>query len=195
MSLSVSAGELAERVSDEDFKKLGLTNIVKQADIKNYNSLFDLLPYNDDYVIILIETAPSSGHWVSLYRKGKTFYYFDSYGKSPDKELELISPEKREELGETHRDLSFLISKLPKQAKFEFNSIDFQNKAQGYATCGKYTACFIIYMKQREATLKNFQNFLVDMKKKFNKNYDNIICVIYDRLYTEYTTHIQSRMK
>jgi len=46
-------------------------------------------------IINLDESKIEGTHWVSLFIKYKTSYYFDSYGFLPTKEVELYCPEPR----------------------------------------------------------------------------------------------------
>ncbi len=63
----------------------------------------------------------------------------DSYG---DGELKQISQNVRYELGEDTELLTKLIQTIPKDYKFEYNKIQFQQYGNGINTCGKWnTVC------------------------------------------------------
>ncbi len=78
-------------ISNNDIEDvLPNTRIVKYSDLANYNHIAKLLPKIKDYVVILTETKPQSGHWTALTRNKNIITYFDSYGKV--EELNFISP-------------------------------------------------------------------------------------------------------
>ena len=57
--------------------------IVKYAELDQYETIYDLLPYKMDFVFLLTESELNSGHWTLIIRDGTKFECFDSYGESP----------------------------------------------------------------------------------------------------------------
>jgi len=117
--------------------------------------------------IILIETKPNSGHWVSLLKDGDTYIFFDSYGYSPDYELNLIPKLQRLLLGEDHRE----ITRLCRGKKIIHNKIRFQGANS--STCGRYNILWIEMWKMN-FSLPEFQSFL--KRNKGDMSYDELIC-------------------
>jgi len=54
--------------------------IVKYADLDQYETIYDLLPNQMDFVFLLTESELNSGHWTLIIRDGTKFEYYDSYG-------------------------------------------------------------------------------------------------------------------
>ena len=59
------------------------SKIVKYADLDIYESIYDLLPNQMDFCLILTEAKYNVGHWTVLIRNDIKFEYFDSYSDSP----------------------------------------------------------------------------------------------------------------
>ena len=108
--------ELPKMVSDEDIQRyLGQgakAKTKKYSELANYNNINDLLPDDNDYCIILVESQRNSGHWTCLLKYNDTIESFDSYGDgggSIDHELSFIPDVMRRMLGENNQQLSKLL--------------------------------------------------------------------------------------
>lgn len=130
--------------SDDDIRHyLGNdAKIIVYKDLYNYNSIFDLLPEDRSFVVILIETKRRSGHYIVLCRIGTTLYYFDSYGKGVDEELKYINPFWRKELRENEKILSRMIKNSEYQ--LEYNSRKLQTERSYDDSCGRWCVWFIL---------------------------------------------------
>jgi hypothetical protein len=107
LSYSYSDGDIRHYLGDD-------AKIIEYMVLKAYNTLFELLPNDKSYCVILIETSDNVGHWVCISRSGSgatngRLYYFDPYGKGVDEELKLISPWWRKKLGEHEKMLLKLL--------------------------------------------------------------------------------------
>lgn len=67
------------------------------------------------------------GHWTLLVRTSNVLSYFDSYGMRPDSELQLISPEVRQENHENHQLTNLLNNMIGKGFTLTYNQHEFQN--------------------------------------------------------------------
>jgi ActR/RegA family two-component response regulator len=101
------ATEIKQRVSipmsDADLEKytgVKPEEILKYSDLKNYASIRELLPNDQDFKIILIEQRSNIGHWVTVMRYGTTCEYFNSYGKPADTDWIFVNRMMRVILGE-----------------------------------------------------------------------------------------------
>ena len=127
-------------LSDTDLKHIlgDDLKIVKYADLSKEASLESLLPKAPDYCIILIEEEQDSGHWVALMRYDNTVEFFDPYGKKWDTELAWISPEKRQQLGETQKYPSGLLERT--NLKRIYSPYHFEKESSTVNTCGSHCA-------------------------------------------------------
>ncbi len=64
-----------------------LESICKSLDIKNFRGVYmmdeieKLSPSrNESYIVNLQNSNEHGSHWLSIYKKGKSIFYFDSYG-------------------------------------------------------------------------------------------------------------------
>ena len=140
-------------------------DIVLYRDLHRYNSIGELF-FEDNLRIILIESSPGYGHWVSLIKTGDdTYTYFNSYGHPPDYEMRFLKPFYRNLLGEDPAE----IHRLAKGKKLIYNKVKFQDKDS--STCGRWQVLWA-EMYNRGYSLKEFQSFL-----KINKTttYDDLV--------------------
>ena len=83
MNIPLSNDQIIDVVGDP------ADDIILYKDLHKFNSIEELFK-DDNLRIILIETKPSYGHWVSLIKDGDTYIYFNSYGFAPDHELQFL---------------------------------------------------------------------------------------------------------
>jgi len=96
--------------SDKVKSALGAnTRILKYSDLKQFNTIQDLLPNKNDFVIILIEDKQDSGHWTCLMNTNKGYYYFNSYGGKYDSDLSVIPMCIRSILGQNKKEITRLL--------------------------------------------------------------------------------------
>ena len=136
--------------------------IIEYFELKTYNNLFELLPNDKSYAIILIETRRKTGHWCAIFRVGNgatngKIIWFDTYGKDVDEELKLVSPWFRKELQENEKTLLKLVNDCPYE--LEYNGLDVESHKPYVNTCGRWTVFFILYMMQGK-TLEEFIHML-----------------------------------
>jgi len=164
---------LDQMISDVDFKRwLGEgCKIKKYSELKDYTTIYDLLPNEKDFVIILTEEKKNQGHWCCLLRNKDKFEWFDSYGVKPDGELKFIPLMVRRWLGQDEYDLSRLLEPV----KYEYNKKKLQNLQDGINTCGKWCIARIL-MFQTGHTLDEFLEKCKEKKDETGKPYDILVC-------------------
>ena len=152
--------------NDQIIKELGppSEDILLYKDLHKFNSIEELFK-DDNLRIILIETKPSYGHWVSLIKDGDTYIYFNSYGFAPDHELQFLQPFYRHLLGEDVAE----IKRLAKGCKLIYNNVKLQGKDS--STCGRWQVLWA-EMFNRGYSLKQFLAFL---KKNKTTTYDDLV--------------------
>jgi DNA-binding ferritin-like protein (Dps family) len=90
-----------------------------------------------------------------------------------------IPSEERIELNENDKQLTKLISTIPKDFTFQYNNIQFQQFKNGINSCGKWTTIFT-YCIFKGMSLKDFQTKMKNLKKEYKLSYDVLICLIWD---------------
>ena len=161
-------------VSNVDIEKyLGQGHIIKYADLVNFNTIDDIFgDYN--FVIVLIESKPNSGHWCCMLRYDNTIEMFDSYGGTIDHELSFISKKMKDKLGENRNILTELLNKSGH--KVVVNKYKMQSEQNHVDTCGKFVLLRIIMFLCANMQLKEFVNFVKTNAKKLKLSNDEFVC-------------------
>jgi len=163
-------------VNSEDLKNL-LGNdlrIIKFQDLKNYSTIYQLLPKQKDYVVIFftdnMKNNTNIGHWTCVLRYKNRFEFFDSYGLPEEDELKFIPNQKRKEFGE---EIDYLHNLL-KSVKHTNNKFDYQKWDDKITTCGRWVILRITLFKQGCITSKQFHKVIENKVKMFGGNYDKL---------------------
>ena len=134
-------------------------HVIKYSEVANVASIYDLLPKDMSYKIILIEEQPNKGHWVCILRYGKTIEVFDSYGGTIDNELKYIPEVMKRMLGEDKKHLGRLL-KAVEDRQVIYSKKRLQKLKGGINTCGRWVILRILMMKQFFYTLNEFLAFI-----------------------------------
>ena len=128
----------------------------------------DELFLEDNLRIILIESAPSRGHWVSLIKDKDTYIYFDSYGKCPSHWVQFLKPFYRNLLGQDGDE----IKRLSLGRKLIYNKVKFQGPNS--STCGRWQIAWTEFYN-RGYSLPEFQKCM-----RLNKltTYDDLVLAL-----------------
>lgn len=164
-------------LSGLQLKKIVLgVKVIRYIDLKNYNSIDQILsPYG---LIILYPSMDRNGinhdlgHWVCLYKKNNTIYYFDPYGTKIDQNLIDFGTLNSFRQGER-----FMLSQLLLDSPYnvDFNNYQLQN---GYKKGSKeIDSCgYWCVARLRMMHLNNDQFFeLFSRKNNPGKNMDQFI--------------------
>lgn len=145
--------------NNQIIKELGppSEDVLLYRDLHKYDSIDELF-LEDNLRIILIESKPSYGHWISLIKSGDTFVYFDSYGKSPSHWIQFLKPFYRNLLGEDVDE----IRRLARGKKLIYNKMKLQGKDS--SICGRWQILFY-EMHKLGYSLSEFQKFMKLHKK------------------------------
>lgn len=154
----------------------GQDKIIKYSELKNYNSLDELLPNTFDYKIILLETARNTGHWTCVIRMNDIIECFNSYGISIDKEFGFIPDVIERMLGQSKRYLTNLIKK-DNTFKIVNNTYEFQSQQDHIATCSRW--CILrIELARMGYALQDFIN-MIDKQVEKTEIHPDILVLDY----------------
>ena len=164
-------------VSGDDLKYMLGDNlkIIKFNNLKNYSSIYDLLPKKRDYAVIFYidddTDGTNIGHWTCLLRNENKFYFFDSYGLTEEEELKFISKEKKIKYGEDED----YIKKLLKSVKHSYNKYDYQKWNDKIQTCGRWVIIKIFTFINGIITNNDFYKFIMQKMKQYKlKSFDEL---------------------
>lgn len=167
---SISDGDIKNYFGDID------ENIIKYSELDNYKDIFELLPYNKSYKIILIETEYNFGHWCCLMRYNKTIEWFNSYGTKPKTDLGTISKLKNIIFGQDVNDFNHLIKKLPEGWNVIYNKKRLQKLNRNVNTCGRWCILRLITLNSLNFDLEDFIKFIELNMKKTGLSSDLLVC-------------------
>jgi hypothetical protein len=176
---------IASPLGDDDIRKfLPNAKIIKYSELKNYNSIIDLLPKDNTYAVILYENQKNSGHWVCIMRYKKNNHniieFFDSLADDgrPDSQLKWIDKKTNLLLGQGKPLLTELLQKI--DIPVIYNKLKFQSEGNlkdgnQINTCGKHVVFRILNLLDKKMSLKDYIDFMNDIKIKSKNTYDEIV--------------------
>lgn len=153
-----------------DLRKLNRNvKIIPYPEFEKFNSIQEILKNDNDFCIIYFETqSKTQGHFQCMFRTGKTYHFWDSYGLAPSKAKSYIEKTTLIKLNEFKPYLPVLINKsLENGDNWDYNVMDYQSWNQDVSTCGKHCS---IRLKYRNLTEQQYYNFLVNTIQKNNLN-------------------------
>ena len=161
-------------LSNVDIERyVGRGHIIKYSDLSNFDHIDDVFNGNS-FVIVLIESKPSAGHWCCMLRYDNTIELYDSYSGTLDNELSSISKQMKIELGENEHILTELLKKSGH--KVIVIKYKFQSEKNNVDTCGKWILLRILMFVCANMQLKEFVNFVKTNAKKQNLSNDEFVC-------------------
>jgi hypothetical protein len=145
------------------------TRILKYSQLKDYETINDLLPNMNDFIILLLEDDMNTGHWVTMMRTPTGFYYFNSYGQKYDDDLSIVPRCIRRILGEDRREITRLLDgKEMKWNKHKFQSARTQ-------VCGRYCILAVTMICKMLYSPEIFEDFLLRKTKEFKEPTDQLV--------------------
>jgi len=169
---------IADPLDDSEIRKyLPDAKIIKYNQLSRYNMLTQLLPQETDYVIILYEDSPNSGHWVCLLRYNKgpkgTFEFFDPYGNTPDKQLTWTSRQNRQKLGQGRKLLTPLLNCAVQDVVY--NPIKYQQDGGEINDCGRHCVFRIKCLLDKGMDLDAYFEYMKQLENKLQLPADGIV--------------------
>lgn len=165
-----------EPLGEDDIRQfIPSAKIIKYSDLKNYQTIDQLLPRKKDFVIILYQNSPNEGHWTILMKDDKYLEYFDSYGNKVDEPLKWISKEENNNLGIMEPYLSKIINNS--NYKLNYNKTKFQsdNNHSEISTCGRHCLFRLMCLAEKGHKINEYTQLMKELKKKCKCPYDDII--------------------
>ena len=160
-------------LSNVDIERyVGRGHIIKYSDLSNFDNIDDVFNGNS-FVIVLIESKPFSGHWVTMLRYDNIVESFDSYGGSIDNELSFISKEMKNKLGENEKSILNLLKNS--SYKVVINKYKFQSEQNNVDTCGRYCVLRILMFACGNMQLKEFTNWFRKSGKLLKLSNDELV--------------------
>lgn len=164
-----------EALTDADIREyLPNVKIISHQDLKDYNSIDELLPNKKDIVIIIYESKPNNGHWCLLSKYDNTIEYFDSYSNPIDEPLKWIDKKYKNTIDNTPY-LSNLLKKAKNKYDIVYNAKPFQSERKDIATCGRHCIFRAVNILNDNQDLSNYIKMMNELKNVTGFNYDDIV--------------------
>jgi len=143
-------------LSNEDLFRMtdGKVNVYTYDELNNFETLDQALdPYGS--MIVLYESKPHVGHWVTINKVGPDLIeFFDPYSVRPDKEFKWVSQNYKK-----YPRLSQLMKESP--YKLSYNEHKLQKWKKGVNTCGRFAVLRVIL---KNKSLKEFNDLMNSTK-------------------------------
>lgn len=167
---------LAYSLSDADIRHiLGQgTKIIEFKDLDLFKTIYDLLPNEKDFAIVLVEQKDNSGHWVMLIRDGNRIEQHDSYGCTLESELNFVSQAVNRMLGQSKKEFHDLMKTVNDEDEIVYNKARLQTDDPTIATCGRHV-CLRAMMHNLGYSLEDYLQFLEDQREETGLPIDVIV--------------------
>jgi hypothetical protein len=146
-------------------------DIIPYSNLRNYDTIDELLPKDKDFKILLLEEEKYRGHWVTLLRDNNIICYFNPYGNKPDRDMDCIPRIVRKMLGQDRPE----ITRLCRDYDIWYSDHKFQGPNS--QVCGRYAVYFIEMVCKMNYTPDQAVDKLIKAKEsmKQHKTYDELI--------------------
>ena len=164
-------------------KYLNNPKIIEYRELKNYNSIDQLLPNNKNYCIILFRSS-NSAHWIAILKENDTIEHFCSYASKVDQYYDWNSQNENDSLGQNKKYLTNLLSICKNEVVY--NPIKYQKIDNDIASCGRHCVIRILTMLNHDYNLNNYYDYMKRKKNELQLSYDEIVSILVNRLNTDY---------
>ena len=144
------------------------TRILKYSELQGYDTIGELLPHINDFVILLLQDQPNSGHWTCLAKLHSGYYYFNSYSGKWDSDMSVIPRCVMKILGQDHREISRLLDGHP----CGFSKVKLQGASS--QVCGRWCVLFLTMTTKMGYSPEEFFDFIATHSKMFKNNDDMV---------------------
>ena len=139
--------------SDDIYKLLGHTKIVKYPSLATVTNIFDCFDKQNRFILFFETTSQSSGHWECCWydKPHNTIHFFDSYGLAPDKAEGFLSLRTRIQLKETKPLLTALLNKAQDEGyQCVYSTTKYQSMVGDINTCGRHCCVRLAHKNMNE---------------------------------------------
>lgn len=156
-------------LSNDDIERvLGGTNIYAYPELSRFASLDEALDEHGRMVLLYLTEDANTGHWVCVWRDGKSVKYFDPYGNAPEYPKQWLTPMKNTQLGQAPNYLLRLFKGTGMPVFY--NTHPYQKKGDDVNTCGRHAITRLLLKDMND---KQYY----DVVKDSNVNPDDFVSV------------------
>ena len=144
------------------------TKILKYSELKNYETIHEILPTVGSFCILLLEDDFNTGHWCAIMKVKEGIFYYNSYGKKYDVDLSVIPMCIRKILHEDKREITRLLD----GEMCTWNKIKMQGNTS--QVCGRFCILVITMVCMMQYSPTECMDFLTEKKDMFG-SYDKMV--------------------
>jgi len=153
---------------------LGPNHIIKYSDLSKYDDIDDVFGDNN-FVVVLIESKPRTGHWTNLLRYDDgTIEQFDSYQGQIDGELKYVTNTMKHNLHE----INYALTELLHKRKTIWSKYRYQKLDDDVDTCGRHILLRILMFVEGGMKLPEYEKWFKMMKKQMKMTNDELVCAL-----------------
>jgi len=163
----------AYALSNDDIQAI-LEPDTKIFSYPNFNQMSHIDEAFDQFgrcIFLFLTTSKTSGHWLCMFKKGNSIYYFDSYGDPPDAQREWLSQDELDALDESEPRLTQLLS--ASGYKVFYSTFKYQSDKRDINSCGRWVVARLICKDMTD--LQFYINIKAIMKKNGITNLDTFV--------------------
>jgi hypothetical protein len=134
MDIPLSNRQISEFLNND-------VTIIIYRNLKNYKNINQLFSKSNN-VVLLYETSPNVGHWITIINHDDHVEFFDSYGFKPDLEKKMINTKYLQNSGQINNYVIKLLQDTHK--KVIYNEKPLQQRKDNISTCGRHCITRII---------------------------------------------------
>jgi hypothetical protein len=146
------------------------------ANMRHIDEAFDPL---GRCIFLFLTTGPTTGHWLTMFKRGDSIHYWDSYGERPEAQRKWIEPDMLEELGQGEPYLANLLKESG--YKVYSSTYPYQSDRSDVATCGRWAVARLICKDMNDTQFFNLVK--EQMRERGLKSMDDFVAVFtYEQL-------------
>lgn len=157
-----------------DNLKIERPKITIYPDIENMRHADELFNRQGKGIVLYLVKGDTSGHWISLLKKGNTVEFNDSYGYKADSQDKKLGG-KLEDNKRWKQDQD-LLTNLIKESGYKIKSNPQQNQKDDRSvnTCGRHSIMRLLFS---DKSTEEYNKMLREIKKKHNIDPDTLITI------------------
>ena len=137
---------VSQPLTDLDIRKLlPETMVLTYPELKNAESIDDILGSQKQCVVLFLTENDHTGHWQGLFEDAKGIHFFDSYGMSPNGAFAWLNAEEERKLHQTREYLDALLRKAGRPVFY--STARLQSRDDDVATCGRHVCCRLLFKR------------------------------------------------
>ena len=146
-------------------------HILSYENLVGLNSIDEALS-PDGTCVLLYQEKKYQGHFVALFKRLQTIYFFDSYGGLPDRQQKYLPDEAIERFYSQPTLVKLLVNS---PYSIDFSPVQFQSFDKDIATCGRWC---VVRLWLRSFASTKFEKFILKNAKRFRLSPDELVYLL-----------------